>query len=537
MVKHIFRTVVAFAVVAGSFTSARADAGDWWCPHSFDWTGQERIEVWIHPDLPGQFRHADGTLWGAPELLYEVLHQLERIMDQAPTAMPPLKFMGWEPSSTPWWAWADTDGITLRPQTTCGDEMYKPIGGVPGSGAIIAFAQDSCNFVRAHTGPDAFGGVLNHELIHALGFRHWGECQADPPICTDNPGEPQICGSMQNHGLKEDWIELEASDFNGLLSTYGVWEFDGNFRRESSDGLNWSSLGGSGIRFAPYAASGWSGGTTVLPIAVRAGNGLDPKLWTWTYDSYTSWGKPYTWGAQIGQMATAYDGSARYMSFLNGQWEWGTSKGLRWSRHTSPTSSSTITSSRLASRQGHTMTYDPQSERFVHVWRNYDKQIMLALSDGQNETLTPVELSGLAYASPYTPSVACGPASIGYNCILVWESSGEEDHYHLLSWAQFYVTSFDVILFASWATTQNYLQNGPPAVTYKEAPSGGSFVVGYKAIGGDCFFTLTKGTSYTATFGNLRSHCGPTGAHIGPPIVGSIATNKVEAWADYNMED
>jgi hypothetical protein len=138
--------VPACALVLAAFLphhapSAFADAGDWWCSNSRDWSSQTKIPVWIDPDLAENLKHSDVSPWTDDELRREVEFALERIMDQAPTAMPPLYYAGTESIGIDWLAPAGNGAggynISLRPNRTIGPEpeacFSETLVGTPGS--------------------------------------------------------------------------------------------------------------------------------------------------------------------------------------------------------------------------------------------------------------------------------------------------------------------------------------------------------------------------------------------------------------------
>ena len=139
MAMRQFVLVTVLSVVAATAGGpASADVGDHWCSLPFTWASRTYVPVWIHPDVADYMRHPDGSPWSDSELATEVKLVLERFMDQAPTGMPPLRYMGFEYSGTAWDAPAGNGpggspgewNVAIRPKlggTTCVSDMdYSP---------------------------------------------------------------------------------------------------------------------------------------------------------------------------------------------------------------------------------------------------------------------------------------------------------------------------------------------------------------------------------------------------------------------------
>jgi hypothetical protein len=550
------RTSLAFlviAVVTSSTTAARADAGDQWCRQGFDFTSLTAIPVYIHPDVAEELLDESDTAWTDTELQWEVQFAIERMMDEAPSGMPPMYFAGFEPAGTPWDSNPGQGKIALRPNHDDFLNQCTPHeSGTFSTGTLIFLSNStwstcSVRYQHWHDTPSnntykPLLGVFTHELMHALGFAHADTCQVNTPPCTDNPGEDQYCGWMSpGAGADLELTDAEFADWDALRTVYGPWENDGQFRVQSTDGSTWTTLSG-GISSGPNAAAGvGAGASTAIPILVTEANQA-PHFWLWNSSggAFTDWGQQQN-SNNFGQTAISVGSGYYYAFFLSDVNENTSAKQPRYSYLNTAGSPTVVSTSQYASRQGVAGVWDPKSAKLVQAWRDKDDKIVMAITTPTGSIGTgavPTALTGAANRAFTTPSIACGPASLTYNCVMVWATAAAQqvDNAHVLRWVHFYVSGTTLNFDSTIYSTGNVMF-GPPQVTYRgPTTSSSAFVVAYKNPG-RCFYTLVKGTATTSTFGSEASHCAPTGAHVSPPLMGSTSGGTAESWAEYNLED
>ena len=530
--------------------TGHAYTGDFWC-RNFDMplVDGSSTKVYIHPDLAGLMKHGDGSSWTNAELQHEVEFVLERIMDYAPSNMPPLKFAGLEAAGTSYGGpdYPSSNTIAFRPNVHgCGSHAYPH----PASeGTIIHMSTlqtPTCNTQWEHwaghiPNSPTLGGVLLHETMHALGLGHQQDCNTPELTCSDSPGEQASCGTMQTHGWSSEYLYPQEADRDALQTLYGPWANDGRYRRESSDASSWSSIGSGPIASRPLTRSDWSQGSTLLPVGMQNVSG-DPQLFRWqrSGDTYSDWGVPYTYNRQLGPVGVAVSYGKRYLSFIRGQAQNAVNKYLRYSSHTSSSASSVVWLTEAAGRPGHDISWDLKNNRLIHVWRTIENEIVLGVSNGTSGfEFVSAPLSGAYFKAGTAPSISCGPSTVDKNCMLVWASDGENsESYRRLNYTQFRM--FWDASISDWnfdfgsQYTSGYIQFGAPSVTY-HGPENSSqaFIVAWKNPG-RCYYTMRKGKNNSNTFSGIKSHCSHTGSHNGPPMLGSTSGPWAEAWAWYN---
>lgn len=587
MSKMMIACAATLALALVHARSAQADVGDWWCPNdAWNWSSRTVIPVWIHPDLAASLQHSTGVLWTNAELQAEVEMVLERMMMQAPSGLPPFKFMGFEDPGTGWMDPAGNGGdtpapwsVSIRPNQclrgdhtcdlccpTCNRCCDATAGGVndpDGIRIVLGRSAGDCDPEVPGTQPggsdehwatdgdkDMIAGVLMHELAHTEGFAHWDASNLpicnDPniaPACNDNPNQPACCGEMQASGLATCETELEYADWDMVTSKYGAWENDGRYRRETANGATWTTLSAGTLQSGPMMAAGRA--PHAMPLVTTDGSTVKPHMWRWQRSSgiFADWGTEASIGPQFGQLAAAYKSLADMVIFYESpQTMTDTRKHGYFTVNISGGGGYNITPTFYIDRHGVQGTFDPKSSYLIHVYRGWENQILLSTSSllsAPGTPTTPVAITGDANKAAYTPSIACGDASITYNCILVWMTAAD---YHTgatfrgLRWVQF---NYNGSSFTFSNVYQlGYTMYGPPAVTYKgTTSSNGAFVVAFQNPG-DCAFSLYKSTTTTNTFHGEVSHCAGSGKHIGPPLLGSInATAYSELWLQYNAEN
>lgn len=556
---RILRVLPATLVSTIAVSYAAQAATQWWCDAGYSQPGPT-VPVYLSLDVKNHTHHSDNTAWTDDELKREVQWVIERLNDGGASNAPPLYFADFE-ASGPWDACAPTGAITIRwngDTNNCKSAyMFPP---TPSCGALIIMGDSARCSVRwnhwAFESSDqttkTWGGILMHEMAHGMGLDHWDAgCQPNTPVpgCTDSVGSSsQICGLMQQHGLSSEYYETEWSDFHAFNVKYGAWGFDDKLKRQSADAVTWTTLGGT-FNMRVFGAAAWPGASSneYMPV-ITVDSSYRPHMWLWYRPTDTM----FDWGLveasdQTGPIAVAAGSSGgtyyRYGFFVSGQSETITSKVIKHSYHPSSSSRTIVTANQSALRQGHTGTYDPRSERLIHVWRGEQNEILLAHathSTAPGAGSTPVALTGDAYLAAYTPSIACGDAQMTYNCILVWASSakGTGEHYHAMKWTQFRMLFSGgswVFDFPNPVYNSGYVMFGPPSVVYSGPATGSdAFVVAFKNPG-RCYYTLRKSQAPTAAFTDEVSHCQTTGRYTTPPIVGTAAT-YVEAWANFNVQ-
>ncbi len=544
--------VVMVSIVAGTSTAA-ADAGDQWCRHGWDWLSKTSLVFKIHPGVAAEILDENGTPWTTAELELEVRYAIERLMDQAPSGLPPIYFGGYESSGTTWNAPPDGADIVLRPNHNIDKNQCTPHQSGDSSGGVHLHLSNGlfsgCPVRYKHwNDPPAsntiktLSGTFMHELMHGLGFLHSNACQTTLPSCTDNPGEEQYCGLMAGASDSE-FAELEYADWDALTSVYDGWEGDGVIRRSSSDAVTWSTRAGNGLLSGPNWGSGrGAGGSTAIPILAPELASQVPHFWLWNSvnDTFIDYGVAQI-ASNFGQVAMSIGSGYYYMFLMSAVNQNYSVKQPRYAFVNSPNGAVHVSTSQYASRQGVTGVWDPKTAKLIHAWRNRDNQVVMAISTPTSFIGTgtvPAALASDANKAFSTPSIACGPATLSYNCLMVWATAaaGPSDQYHVMRWVHFSVSG-TTINFDSTIYQNGYVMYGPPQAVYRgPTTSNSAFVVAFKNPG-RCFYTLVKGTSTTSAFNTERSHCAPVGAHIGPPMIGSTSGGLVEAWAQYNLQD
>lgn len=552
----LFVTIVVLATLASPI-SAQADAGDRWCripgyTAPFGVFNNDKIDVWIHPDAAAQIWHLDNTPWTDAELERNTLAVMQTINDAGISGLPPLVFAGWESPST-FWAQEPPPGIAIRPQeytdpsSRCTFHVkigtsHNPFYGdghrihVADSTASICSPSNRTNHRMLNAATRASGeGTLMHEFMHALGLHHKDTCGGNLTNCSRNPGEKQVCGAM-DHFETEEMTELEYNDWEGLEALYGTSSTVlGLLRKESTNATTWTTQTAPSLS-SPTVASDWSQGSTLMPIG-SLNSDHDPQFHRWnrTYNSLTSWGVPYSLGRQLSWISTAVSYGYRYLGFMTGQYDDVAQREMRWSWHTSSSNNGVVSSAVRLGRPGHSISWDPRSSKLVHVIRTANLRPRILTSSGTSD------VTGAAYTNfpgvepnlaEYPPSVACGPSSVYYNCILAWAETGEASHAHKLAWRQFRVlgsgTSTTIDVAPTY--TNGYVMFGSPKVIWSDAIGG--FVVAFKNPG-ECFYTLKKGQYSYNTFKNERQHC-KTGFATVSPVLGESSPATIQAWAPFN---
>ncbi len=508
---------------------ARADSGQYWCRIGYDWHTYTSIPVYINAVLPA---------W---------------------SQLPALSAAGWEAhvlngctAPTP----NNGASISIRTFTGCTASCWRGITwGSPGSGGggvkITLGDGTVCPTMRQthwlyniyDSNTSTFGGLLGHELMHAVGFNHFDVCQTGggPPPCQDTPGEPFHCSEMYQDGLTHAGVELEYSDWNALRTLYGTRTppSSSTLMRESSDnGITWTSRS-SNAGFYPFGSASWSGLSQYQMPLVTIDTWTDPHYWLWNQSSSAFTDYSYIGvSPQVAPLSASIDGN-RIIGFFTSV----LSEGIAYKQpvvsYTSTPGVYTMAySSIYASRQGIGGTWDPKTARYIHVMRDYDNSISMALSSNgvAGTASVPPALQGAYNGASFLPSISCSPAStMTYNCVMVWASAPRTtsgDLFHVLKWTQFRVLNSGgtySLDFPNSVYSVGYIQYAPPVVTYTGNPTGSSsFVVAWK-VPGRCVFSLHKDATPTSTFTGETSHCLATGT-VGPPMIGT-ANGKVELWA------
>ncbi len=504
-----------------------------------DWTGYTLIPVKYSSSLPPLLHHANGISWTEAEFTAEVRHVLQKINDYNNSRMPFLYFAGVAANETPE---QNVIKFVPKPPNMCGFDAT--CNGGPANGCIITVARYNCSgpgterfyepFLLDYPANDT-ANTLTHELGHTLGLEHPGDCYPEWECSS------LLCSVMSyNSGLQEEnaWF---IDDTDGFRAQYGGLSYDGvreHYERLSS---SWYLLTSSAVplRLPLPGLSDGAGGGSYMTMTSRGVNGSSVSFHRWVHSTqtWTSWGALPPRG--VGGLGAAYtlSNNTGYFMFQETENDTVTDKRLNWTKLTgfsgSPPSylGHADTTTR---RHGIDGTFDPKSGKLVFVNRAVEVpgetehwQAVVYLVDPATNT----HLNGFALLDgpslPLmvgdTPSVACAPSSVEFNCILVWEEAAQPGnslgtHLHLMRSMQFKFTQF----FGVWilvpttpvaigpTTSSAYIAYGRPEVTYR-GPVGSS--TAFEVVWADASSVLTrtptrsmsKSTVETAAWHTLRT--------------------------------
>lgn len=544
--------VAFYLLVAASSVLAARPAAAQQCLLPWSWSSHSQIDVWIHPDLPANLKHDDGTTWTFDELRNEVEYSLGTLQENLPTGAPPFNVK--TTASTYEWNERIPNAVHLVPDLyscpgggTCGctatayipDQDVSP--NAASDGIRVYLKRSSTGFkggvnqnlhdcqkeyehFETSSAPHTLRGIINHEFIHVLGVFHYDDvdcpfdCTAEPCSCVGNTDATTL---QSTNCYLWEWQKLQAK--------YGDYSMSGtNRHRESSSGTSWSQLGtfpvnGSSPYFAvsstynsaPYMFAAFKYAPSLLPVAYR---------WVHSTQAWEYWGFP-AFVQLVGKMGASYDfqspGIYGYLAWLQGETTSNVRKQIRLDRYSSAWTATTATYTPLYLRfQELSVAHDPRYNVEVIALRDDVGTVYLQTYNASTNSFSSLHNTG--GKSLDTPAVACGPTSITRNCIVVWADAAEAatTHYHTFRWKHFRLTSSTQVEFGVLKSHGYYLY-GPPSVAYKgPTTSACAFMVSWKNPG-TTYYTACKTTSESAGLTNQTSHSVGSGRWVNSPQIGS----------------
>lgn len=528
MRKTMVTTFVLAAAGVGAWGGAPGEAQAY-CTfgagYANQWNG-DAIPVYIRSGTAAALRHANGWTWGSHEFNQEVQWALHTINGLLASNMPPLYYAGTVSCS-------DSNGngvygecgqpggivITATGGTVCGAFA----SGLPSSGVMIHL-ENSANcparfdqWVTPGVRSDGLAPMLHHELGHAIGLDHPGGCGGtNDPACSSGAGT--YCATMTcPWGGDLECPDYFYDDIRGAKALYGNYAATGATHRESSNGANWYNLGvSSAVEQMQWGAalSDHSGNDMFLTTPDTTQR-VDALAWDWPSLSWTTMSdsSPFI---HVGAVGAGRDATQRWAFFSAAESQTWIDDIRGHSRRTGtapPTQH--LQWSNGSRRQGVDGTWDPKSDSRVQVYLNNNHQIVVqTIAAGGNTWGAPVVLqqNGQPVISFATPSVTCGPADIGRNCMLAWVEAAPNST-HSARYAQFNITGAATYNFGS-TVDSGYTMYERPQVAFAGSNASGHFVMAFSTIsvGGNqqTIVTMRKGTSEAQFFGSNWTHNVPS---------------------------
>lgn len=543
------------------------------CRLPWDWIGYDFIDVYIHPDLAENLRHANGTAWTDLEIAREVQYVIETFNDNMPSGMPPLRYMGQSSGGSQYSRVANAVNINpdLRecdPQELdpgddiCScmapgsvDDDYYPADGMllrmkrSGTGYLTSVGGqmnlDNCTldkwerFRPSWDGVHQVRGTLNHEFMHILGVNHYGALECPDCTCLSDPEPYKAACSIT---YEEEWVDQfqnpYAWDVELVKHIYGLYTSASSYRRwrqGSNTGLSWWTQPDLSMPYlAPVLDASSSTGTGTVLLSGRDRSTLKPKAWrVTTADSWLYLGDSVHTSPTMGRAGVADDSVGTwnaYLAFLHGENLINTLKPIRLLTRTLSVSWGLPLDidDVLVRSQGVDIAHDPRTDFKIFAWRDEYEQVVLGYLSSGTTLGSIVTLNG-QFAGE-APTVTCGPASLPYNCIVAWSYSPTGAGTRTMRWAHFQFFSF----FGGWAFLISDVMEGP-YVSYgavNVAYGGGTscpFIFAWKNPGTGQF-TRCKGSGasdpMTANTEVLHSWTG----RVFSPTVGGGINSEYNLW-------
>jgi len=531
-------------VLPGAAQPSRVAA---YCLFPNTWESYTSIPVWRAPDLDDKLRHDNGTVWNDFETDQSIMWVLAAANQYSNAHLPTLIYMGARSACTGD-ACRIANAITIIPNEIDCDNEVDINYYTPAQGLLIRTTPSvaPCMNTWEHwetpavDGTYVFNGVLNHELAHALGLKHNMDCTPLP--CSTHPcAVADVDTSTTPEGLT-----LYRDDVLGLQSRYGAPAYYTRTMREfdSSTGTWWTMYPTDWPALQPLFSLSHSRDAMRMFAAYRDPSTLRPRtaMWWWFPIDWDDWGTPVT-GTTQGHVGAALDPATGYgySFYLLGETQAQVNKYFGYSRHVSATSRANYQKTTPTTRRHGVMAAWYNSAGIMtQVWRATNGAIQVHVVHGSTfeGPWSIVDANGNPARAMDTPSVACGPPSIYYNCVVAWADpamAGSGWHYHTLRWAHFGVFGGpgSYYLVQGPILSAGYLMHGSPVVTYMgPETSTRAFAVTWSTqIAQTADFevwTMFKAASETASWWDVTGHGGDR--HRLAAALGSSNTDAELVW-------
>lgn len=549
--------VLAFVVLVPTGPrSAKA-----FCPNTGFVPYTTAVAVEVSDQIAPNWRHRDGSTWTETELKFGIMRVIAIINDYNGGGHPPLYFSGFISQADSEITENNKIKFSLKSPGTCGWTHFGGSGGsrifVPRWDCDLPGGQANYNelFDREFNDQNGVvsGGTILHEMAHALGITHRVDSPPAPPEEQCNPGKDTCLSAHCTLGDAgrdgQQMSEFFVDDQAWIRHIYGGYGGT-NDHLESWDNSSWLVLSGSAVP-AHQPAPGLSDNATLSPYMVMNAryNLGDYNLkyrWVNTTQSWEYWYYDYNPGT--GALGAAYDTSTGKAYFVqqSDTTPIESATNLQWASQTGPGWPTYYTGTEATTeRHGIDAAFDPRwgllvattrAERVTGVTEHW--QILIHLIDpATNQVITTKALGNwtdptLAFD---TPSIACGPSSVSFNCIIAWADAGEptaglQVKKHVIRTMRFEYWSFfgSYILIADQPQVlgSGYTAFSRPSVTYKgSVGSSSAFVIAWDnpIEGGPSNrqWTMHKSMAQGSTWTGLRAHS-TNGKYKKAPALGAV---------------
>lgn len=510
--------------------------------------------------------HSDGMPWTDAELEQEITSVLDSLMDHLPSGAPGFRFRGqsvggqWHlayiPGAVHIVPWGEDD---CNQQEGCSCQATGQVrwdnGQDPDEGFLLLLKRSGIYYSGGVVFPDSVDcditwdtyqptyssesrikhlrAALNHEFMHVLGSKHYGDVECPDCVCAADP-----CSLTDIEGRSHRLVNPFRWDWENMTSKYGPFPSTVSYRDHrisTSSGVSWGDGNESTLSSsAPLFAAASAVTSAYLSYATRSVSTLVPTLRRYdpSTSTWSSWGAPVGIAGSPGQVGVADKGSG---SSWRGYLGWLSGESLESSievpkvamRH--PTSGWGTPFAFLSyptQAQGISIALDPRySDAIVMAYRSSTSRVVLQVANSTTGSIgNQIDVGGYS-ADP--PMVTCGPSTLTYNCLVTWANLPVPGGKITLKWRHFRVSVlsgayvfFDTDLQPVQENLFEYLYSSP-SVAYK----GGSqcpFLFtwkGHASNGDGKWYTQCKGTSATAglTAGTKTEHMW-TGNPVSPRV-------------------